>query len=141
MRTLSTSFQWQPIQNFSFDITLHNCQVKGCTESGEHLDAQSWQLDGGFLMIGTEDGELLNERMPWVEATQSNRHYPVEYRPDGFRFSLPYVPPKTLVEFHFVLAHNAIESDNVAEWVAVNIRHKNLFGLPVLKRIAGVNAG
>ena len=130
-----------PIQNFNFDVVFHGCATKGCAESGEHLDAQSWELPIGFLMIGTEDGDVLNERMPWIETTPRDQHYPVEYLDNGFRLSLPYVPPSTLVEFHFVLAYNTVESDNVAEWIAVGIPHRRLFGLPILKRLAGPNAG
>ena len=82
-----------PVHDFSFDIVFHDCTAKGCAESGEHLEAQSWEYANGFLMIGTEDGEVLHSRMPWIETAACEKDYPVEYLSNGFRLSLPYVPP------------------------------------------------
>jgi len=127
------------IHNFSFDLIFHNGESKGSSESGEHLDAQSWQVGDGMLMIGTENGDVLQNRMPWI-PTGANE-YPIEYLPNGFRLSFAYIPPNDIVEFHFVLAYNRIECENQSEWFAVDVPHIKLGEFPVARRIVGANAG
>jgi hypothetical protein len=127
------------IHNFSFDLIFHNGESKGGRESGEHLDAQSWQIGDGLLMIGTEDGDVLQNRMPWI-STDGNE-YPIEYLSNGFRLSFSYIPPNARVEFHFVLAYNRIECENQSEWFAVDIPRIKLNEFPIVRQIVGANAG
>lgn len=124
-----------PIHDFSFDIRLARCQEKGEVNSGECLDAQSWKMGDGLLMIGTEDGEALQNRMPWIDIRP--RNYPIDYLADGFRLVLPYIAPKTVVGFHFVLSYNRVESENDSEWFAVDIAYKDVSESPVVKRLSG----
>ena len=97
------------IHNFSFDLVLHECDAKGDVESGEHRAAQSWQIGQGLLLVGTEDGDALNARMPWVPM--DGQRHPLRYLPNGFRLTLDYIPPKTHLGFHFVLAYNQTECE------------------------------
>ncbi len=122
-----------PVYNFSFDFTLARCKTKGDANSGESLDAQSWPIGDGLLMFGTEDGDALQARMPWLEINGDND--PVEYLHHGFRFAIPYVAPSATVEFHFVLAYNQIDSGTDSEWFAVDVPHHKLLELPVVKRL------
>ena len=128
-----------PIHNFSFDLTLHNCKSNGNAESGEHLDAQSWHVGDGLLMIGTEDGDALRNRMTWLPTDGTD--YPIEYLSNGFRFSVAYIPPNTNLEFHFILAYNRIECENQSEWFAVDIPHASVRDFPMAKRLDGTDAG
>lgn len=50
-------------------------EVRGGAESGERLDAQSWQNGGTIVFIGTEDYEALSARLP--DCGFSENDYPV----------------------------------------------------------------
>lgn len=128
-----------PIHNFSFDFTLTQCTTKGDTNSGECLDAQSWGIDNGLLMIGTEDGDALQTRMPWLKIHGND--YPIKYLPNGFRIVIPYIAPNTTVGFHFVLAYNSVDKGCDSEWFAVDVSHARLAEFPVETHFAGVIAG
>jgi len=124
-----------PIHHFSFDFILDDCQTSGSAESGERLDAQSWPIGDGLLMVGTEDAEALQARMPTLPLRDED--YPVEYLPHGFRIAFPYVAPHTNVGFHFVLAHNCVDTESDAEWFAVDVSHLKLSDFRVMKSLSG----
>jgi len=128
-----------PIHNFSFDFTLTQCTTKGDSNSGECLDAQSWEIDNGLLMFGTEDGDALQTRMPWLKIHGND--YPIEYLPNGFRIVIPYVAPNTTVGFHFVLAYNSVDKGCDSEWFAVDVPHAKLAEFPVVTHLAGAITG
>ncbi len=128
-----------PVHVFSFDFTLLRCVANGCSNSGEALDAQSWTIGDGLLMFGTEDGETLRARMPWLEIDGND--CPIEYLRHGFRVAIPYVAPNTTVGFHFVLAYNQVDAGTDSEWFAVDVPYRALMEFPVVKQIAGENAG
>lgn len=124
-----------PVHDFSFDFTLTRCEIKGDPNSGESLDAQSWPIGDGLLMFGTEDGDALKARMPWLEINGDD--YPVEYLRHGFRIVIPYVAPNTTVGFHFVVAYNQVDAGTDSEWFAVDVPHRKLLEFSVVKHIAG----
>lgn len=128
-----------PVHDFSFDFTLPRCKMKGGANSGESLDAQSWPIGDGLLMLGTEDGDALHARMPWVGIEGND--YPIEYLRHGFRIAIPYIATDTTVGFHFVVAYNQVDAGTDSEWFAVDVPHRRLMELPVVKNIAGSNAG
>lgn len=123
------------IHKFSFDIAFSRCESKGNPNSGECLDAQSWAVGRGIVMIGTEDGESLQARMPWLPIRDDD--YPVTYLGNGFRVEIAKVAPKTPVGFHFVLAYNHIDTGTGSEWFAVDVPHSKLSELPVAKHLFG----
>ena len=128
-----------PVHDFSFDFIRTRCETKGDTNSGECLDALSWDVSDGLLMFGTEDGEALHARMPWL--TIEGDDYPIEYLRNGFRIVIPYVAPNTTVDFHFVLAYNHVDIGSDSEWFAVDVPHSRMCKLPIAKHIAGAIAG
>lgn len=128
-----------PVHDFSFDFIRTRCETTGDTNSGECLDAQSWPIADGILMFGTEDGESLHVRMPWLKIEGNN--YPIEYLRNGFRISIPYVAPNTPVGFHFVLAYNSDDTGTDSEWFALDVAHSTMRELPVTKHFTGTIAG
>ena len=86
-------------------------------------------------MFGTEDGDALQARMPWLKTQGID--YPVEYLTNGFRVVIPYIAPNTTVGFHFVLAYNQIDKECDSEWFAVDIPHAKLSDFPVANHLAG----
>lgn len=128
-----------PIHNFSFDFTLTQRRTEGNRNSGECLDAQSWKIGDGLLMFGTEDGDALQARMPWLKI--HGDAYPIEYLPSGFRIVIPYIAPNTAVGFHFVLAYNSVDKGCDSEWFAVDVPHAKLSEFPVVAHLTGAVAG
>jgi len=128
-----------PVHEFSFDFKLTRCETKGDANSGESLDAQSWPIGDGLLMLGTEDGDTLHARMPWLEI--DGMDYLIEYLRHGFRIAIPYVAPNTPVGFHFVLAYNEVDKGTDSEWYAVDVPHRKLLELPVVKHMASEQGG
>ena len=92
------------LHDFSFDFTLTVCETRGSWNSGESLDAQSWSLGDGIVTLGTEDGESLQARMPWLEI--DGQDYPIDYLHHGMRVAIRHIPPNAVVSFHFVAANN-----------------------------------
>lgn len=116
------------VHDFAFDCRLVCSPSKGDPNSGENLDAQSWSIGNGLLMIGTEDCEALRARMTWLDISLDNDL--VSYLRDGFRLTFPYIPAKRQLSFHFVIAYNQIDKHCDSEWFAVDIPHANLQDSP-----------
>jgi len=100
--------------------------MKGGPESGERLDAVSWVGERELVMVGTEDGEALSSRMPWLEF----EGYPqalVEYHKDGLNVPLQCVPAGVTVSLHYVIAENSNpEPAACSSWFAVDVPHERV---------------
>jgi hypothetical protein len=113
-----------PIYDFAFALRLARRNCTGSPESGEHLEAQGWAINGGRLMIGTEDAETLCDRMEWFNFPRSA--YPIGYLDDGLEVAIPSIPAGRVFDFHFVVAYNGVDRGDDSEWFAVDIPHKSL---------------
>ena len=113
-----------------FDQLDYRCRfvtdIEAVPESGEHLDAQSWEGEHDVVVVGTEDGEALLRRMPWLEAWEDPLAL-VEYRRDGLNVPLKHIPSGETVGLHYVVAENANpEPVECSAWYAVDIQHERL---------------
>ena len=108
-----------PIHDFAFSARLLDMPEQGSPESGEWLDAQSFVRGSGVLMLGTEDGDSLANRLSWFNLNYST-NYPIAYLSDGFEIGFRYVPPDKPLDFHFILAYNASDRRDSSEWFAVD---------------------
>lgn len=117
----------QPIHQFQFLLQFATTVPKGSPESGEGLDAQSFDIAGSRVMIGTEDGEAIASRLKWFRLADHN--YPIGYLANGFELSFDSIPPGAVLDFHFVIAHNAKASEDCAEWFAVDVPHQSVLQL------------
>lgn len=113
------------INEFEFSIRLSGCIPDHASPaSGQDLDAQEWDVGEGTLVIGTEDGEALQRRLPWLDYDINN--YPIQYLPNGLKIALAGIPSGSLFSVHFVAAYNQTVSGNNSEWFAVDIPHQTL---------------
>lgn len=113
-----------PINDFTFALRFACKSDTGSPESGERLDAQGWELNGGRLVIGTEDGETLRDRIEWFQFTYSA--YPIGYLDDGLEVAIPSIPAGCIFDFHFVVAYNRVDRHDDSEWFAVDVPHRSL---------------
>jgi len=96
-------------------------------QSGERLEAQSWEQGDNLVMIGTEDFEALVDRLPNHGLTESD--YPVRYSSDGIEIMLPQVPAHQRTTLHFVVAVNCLpEPKGCSAWFAVDLPHQQVLG-------------
>ncbi len=124
---IGTLSSLQPVHNFKFLLQFAIAVPKGSPEFGECLDAQSFGIAKSRVMIGTEDGETFASRLKWFQLADNN--YPVGYLANGFELALDYIPPRAVLDFHFIVAYNAEASDDCAEWFAVDVPHQSVLQL------------
>jgi hypothetical protein len=91
------------------------------------------------VTLGTEDGESLQARMPWLEI--DGQDYPIDYLHHGMRVAIRHIPPNAFVSFHFVAAYNRIDTGTDSDWFAVDVSHARIVALPVDKLIHGSVTG
>lgn len=100
--------------------------ILGSPESGEGLEAQSWEARGSLVVVGTEDYEALASRLPELALTEEDRCL-VTYHPDGMEVVLPSVPADFVTSLHFVVAVNSFpEPVECSAWYAVDVPHNQL---------------
>ena len=114
-----------PIATLQFLCQWEHAANRGDPNSGEGLDAQSWEDDNHIVMVGTEDADFLSARLPSLQICIEDE--PVEYLSDGFSISLPRIPAHRPISLQFVVATNLIpESVDDSVWFAVDIPHARL---------------
>lgn len=117
------------LTEFELLFQLKSCPPEGgCPNSGQNLDAQSWRIGDGSLTIGTEDGEAIQDRIPWIVFDRDD--YPINHLPDGFKIVLKQVPVLSNFSLHFVTAYNRIASTDESEWFAAEIPHQTILDAP-----------
>jgi len=103
---------------------LQKLYLEYSPESGEGLDAQSWQNENNILMIGTEDQEYLSSRL---SLNFSPDNYSIKYDADGLIIQLPRLKKGNIASFHFVVAWNQLpEPQDCSCWYAVDYNHSLL---------------
>jgi hypothetical protein len=107
---------------------LDAMQVVGDPESGQNLDAQTWQTNGWIVAIGTEDFEVLETRLPQCGFTE--RNYPVRYHPHRIEVHTPSMQEDFPVTLHFVVAINPWpEPMESSAWFALDVPHDTVLTL------------
>jgi len=100
--------------------------IEGGPESGERLDALSWEGKHDLVAVGTEDGEALSGRMPWLEFIGDPLAL-VQYRTDGLNVPLKRIPAGVTIGLHYIVAENSNpEPVECSAWYAVDIPHEQL---------------
>jgi hypothetical protein len=94
-------------------------------ETGERLDAQSWDSNGHRVTVGTEDCEVLCGRLPDLGFTEDR--YPVIYNEDRLSILIPDVTKGSSFSLHFVIAWRFLpDPAEISTWFAVQIPHSEL---------------
>ena len=115
----------EPLANVRCECVWDDSPVAGNPESGECLDAQSWDSNGYRVTIGTEDFEALSRRLPLMGLTEAE--YPVIYSDSGLTIVIPTVPKDTEFSLHFVIAWRSLpDPAEISTWIAVDIPHSKL---------------
>ena len=106
-----------------------NTEVEGSPDSGQWLEAQTWESENYVLSVGTDDCEFLNFRadqniipkrfftnhingLGWIECTDT-----------GLKIKVPDLLKGETIELRFSIAWKGRESDNdiISTWNAVEI--------------------
>lgn len=92
--------------------------------SGEHLDAQTWDDGEKYVTIGTEDGIMLSarafkgDRMPSRFENEIADDF-VQYEPHGLSIPIPQLEAGEECQIHFVVSCGTSE---LATWYAVDFQ-------------------
>jgi hypothetical protein len=104
--------------------------AKGSPKTGERLDAQEWKAGNHLVTVGTDDGEGLTPRLPFLALGRYDEV--TTYSPHRMDVCIPNVPAGFDLTLHFVMAENAWpEPVDASSWYAVDIPHKELLKLAV----------
>jgi hypothetical protein len=97
---------------------------KGSSETGQGLDAQSWENGNLLVMIGTEDQEFLHQRLPNCGFSQDQWAPFPDY---GLQIKVPVIEPGQRISLHFVVACNSLpEPKDSSCWFAVDMNHEKI---------------
>ncbi len=128
----------ESLSNVRCECTWDRSPTTGDRETGECLDAQSWDCGGHRVTIGTEDHEALTRRLPNLGITESP--YPVIYSDSGLTIVIQTVPRDTEFSLHFVIAWRSLpDPAECATWVAVDIPHSKLEEANKASLLTGMN--
>jgi len=98
-------------------------------ESGARLDAQSWTAHRDIVVIGTEDGEALTARLPWLRIPDDPLAF-VRYEPDGLSIPLEGIPAGVEATLHYVVVENTYpEPVECCSWFAADLPHRRVLTL------------
>ena len=115
----------EPIDNLIFECRLLEHQFTDhAIDCGEHLYAHSWENEHTVLMIGTEDEECLNARLP-----EDQQVYPDSVGSDikGVSIELPELAKGSESTFQMIIAWNDLpEPLESSCWNAVDFKHAEL---------------
>jgi hypothetical protein len=94
-------------------------------DTGESLDAQSWDSNCHRVTVGTEDCVVLCRRLPDLGFTEARS--PMTYNEDRLGILIPDVTEGSSFSLHFVIAWRSLpDPADCSTWFAVDIPHARL---------------
>jgi hypothetical protein len=120
---------------FSAQFMPSAASIDGGSNSGEHLDAQTWDDGTTELSLGTADGQALlyrakaDEWFPKRYAAQAmdwDILPVVDYVPYGLRVHIKDVAPGDRFQIHFAVAWALFDPESVGTWLAVDLTDQQI---------------
>ncbi|MEQ1517263.1 MAG: hypothetical protein ABL931_12330 [Usitatibacteraceae bacterium] len=113
----------EDVSDFQFHCDWESFKGNGSGNSGEGLDAWEWEDNNNLVMVGTEDAEWLNARIPLTPFTSSE--YPITMEANKISIRLENLSKGSSCSLHFVVAWNpSPEPHECSCWYAVDVPHK-----------------
>ena len=113
------------VTGFQFHCDWENFDGKGYGNTGEGLDAWEWEHNGHLVMVGTEDADRLNARIPLVPLQLIPSEYPITMEANKMSIRLEKLPEGKSYSLHFIVAWNPYpEPKDCSCWYAVDVPHK-----------------
>ncbi|QDV20186.1 hypothetical protein Pan153_48580 [Gimesia panareensis] len=115
----------EPAEDLIFEFRLRDRKYDSHSyDGGQHLYAMSWENEQTQLMIGTEDEECLNARLP---QEQKYEYCPLGHDEKGISLTLPDLKKGSQCSFQFIVAWQDFPAaEEGACWHAVDVRHADL---------------
>jgi hypothetical protein len=108
---------------FKFHCDWEDFDGKGYASTGEGLDAWGWEHHNHLVMVGTEDADWLNGRIPLAPFTPNA--YPITMDENKMEIRLNELPEGRSCSLHFIVAWNPFpEPRECSCWYAVDVPHK-----------------
>lgn len=127
----------KPLVDLRFHSFLEPTSVASSGAStGEGLEALEWTGQNTVMLIGTEDREYLERRLPHGIVLPDD---PFTYSPESLAIHIAKIPSGQLLSLHFVVAWNELpETVAPSCWFAVDQPHNSVLSVaganPALKR-------
>lgn len=125
--TWSLCFQKKNNKNEKIKITCKIISLKwidSTPDSGQYLDAISFYNKQYNVCLWTEDIDLLKLRTEAREDILSDVMKRLDtfntYHEDGFELLLPDINNNEKIKFHYIIACNYFEEDDISPWNAVD---------------------
>ncbi len=119
-------FSLKLLKNVVFSCKWDNLDTSGYPDSGEGLDAWEWEHNGILVMIGTEDGDRLSDRLNLAQQ-KLDENYPITMCDNQITIVIQEFEANRKFSLHFVVAWNpAPEPLEASCWFAVDFPHKKL---------------
>jgi hypothetical protein len=121
-----------PTSHFNCEWSIIPGYLEGSPESGECLDAQTWQNERMRITIGTQDSDCLYSRakagdhlpIRWatdpILSSEKLRYQLIDYTERGLTVHTPDLLPGELCQVHFVIAWSIDDPKEVATWYAAD---------------------
>ncbi|SPF75415.1 hypothetical protein ALP8811_00402 [Aliiroseovarius pelagivivens] len=111
------------IENLEFRISIDS-PIEGTPCTGQCLDAQEWSSEDYTIVIGTEDAEILSDRLG---APELEDRAVVDYDKNSLTLRLERLVKRDGYSFHFLMVENPVpEPVDASAWFAVDQSHKNV---------------
>lgn len=113
----------EEVTGFQFHCDWETFDGKGYGTTGEGLDAWEWEHNNQFVMVGTEDADWLNARIP--QASFAPDEYPIAMEDNKMKIRLDKLSEGGPYSLHFIVAWNPYpEPHKCSCWYAVDVPHK-----------------
>ena len=127
----------KPVVDLRFQAVLEpTSEANSGASTGEGLEALEWTGQNTVMLIGTEDREYLERRLPHGIVLPDN---PFTYSPASLSIHIAKIPSGQLLSLHYVVAWNELpETVAPSCWFAVDQPHNSVLSVaganPALKR-------
>jgi hypothetical protein len=99
----------EPIKEFSFCCAWENLKIPGYGCHGEALEAYEWEDENYIVIVGTEDPDYLNHRIPSVPAEPSDViDYPITMEENEIRIHLRELAAEKCYSLHYAVTWNKL---------------------------------
>lgn len=114
------------IEHLEFRLSMEN-PIEGTPCTGQCLDAQEWSSGDATVVVGTEDGESLSDRLDEPELEDCAV---VDYDKHALTLRLGGLRECEQYSFHFLVAENPLpEPVDGSAWFAVDQSHESILRL------------
>ncbi|WP_204400616.1 hypothetical protein [Alkaliphilus hydrothermalis] len=108
--------------------------TSGSANSGEGLDAQTWENEKTIITLGTQDGEKImsrkqkEDKMPIKFDSDIDMYSFIQYENSGLSIEIDELIPNETCQVHFAVAWANKINNDISTWLAVDLNENDIIG-------------